>query len=529
MKNAFRQSMSWLHTWVGLLAGWVLFFMFLTGTAGYFDTEIDRWMKPERPLVHASMSLEQMIDVGLKRLQAVAPTADRWFISPPVSRENPDLRVTHRQAAADGKPARNGNELLNPQTGAPVQTRDTGGGQLLYRMHYDLHYLPNGAANWLVGVCSMFMLIAIVTGVIVHKRIFKDFFTFRPGKKQRSWLDAHNVLSVLALPFHLMITYSGLIFFMLLYMPVIVSANYGKGEDKEQLFLDAAVGRADVRVERAGVPAVLAPLGPMLAAAEQYFGDSQVRFLEILNPNDRNARVFVARQPPGPLRNTEQLMFDGVSGKLMQIKDPVANTTQAVRDVLLGLHEGLFAGPVLRWLYFLAGLMGTAMIGAGLVLWTTKRRAKGAEHFGLRLVERLNVGTIVGVPIGIATYFWANRLIPVEFAGRAAWEAHALFLAWGLMLVHAHWRPLSKTWIEQLWIAAGLYSLLPLLNALTTDRHLGVTLRLGEWSLAGFDLTMCAIGILFALTAKTARQESFSSATSESNPLRAPANSAPSI
>jgi uncharacterized iron-regulated membrane protein len=49
MKNSFRQSMAWLHTWAGLLLGWVLFFMFLTGTAGYFDTEIDRWMQPERP------------------------------------------------------------------------------------------------------------------------------------------------------------------------------------------------------------------------------------------------------------------------------------------------------------------------------------------------------------------------------------------------------------------------------------------------------------------------------------------------
>ena len=34
MKAAFRQSMAWLHTWAGLVVGWVLFFMFLTGTVG---------------------------------------------------------------------------------------------------------------------------------------------------------------------------------------------------------------------------------------------------------------------------------------------------------------------------------------------------------------------------------------------------------------------------------------------------------------------------------------------------------------
>lgn len=40
-----------------------------------------------------------------------------------------------------------------------------------------------------------------------------------------------------------------------------------------------------------------------------------------------------------------------------------------------------------------------------------------------------------------------------------------------------------------------------MVNALTTDRHLGVTLPNGDWVLAGFDLTMLALGIVFALSA----------------------------
>src|SRR3546814_15120576 len=56
----------------------------------------------------------------------------------------------------------------------------------------------------------MFMLIAILSGIVTHKKIFADFFMLRFGKGQRSWLDAHNVAEVFALPFHLMITYTGL-------------------------------------------------------------------------------------------------------------------------------------------------------------------------------------------------------------------------------------------------------------------------------------------------------------------------------
>lgn len=45
MTGGFRQSTSWVHTWAGLLLGSLLYFIFLTGTAGYFDSEIDRWMR----------------------------------------------------------------------------------------------------------------------------------------------------------------------------------------------------------------------------------------------------------------------------------------------------------------------------------------------------------------------------------------------------------------------------------------------------------------------------------------------------
>ncbi|EPM93235.1 membrane protein, partial [Pseudomonas syringae pv. actinidiae ICMP 19070] len=42
--------MAWLHTWVGLLFGWLLFAIFLTGTLSYFKDEITQWMQPEIPL-----------------------------------------------------------------------------------------------------------------------------------------------------------------------------------------------------------------------------------------------------------------------------------------------------------------------------------------------------------------------------------------------------------------------------------------------------------------------------------------------
>ncbi|WP_164064772.1 PepSY domain-containing protein, partial [Serratia marcescens] len=71
-----------------------------------------------------------------------------------------------------------------------------------------------------------FMLVAIITGVITHKKIFKDFFTFRKDKGLRSWLDFHNVSAVMALPYHAMITYTGIVTLMIMYLPWGVKVAY---------------------------------------------------------------------------------------------------------------------------------------------------------------------------------------------------------------------------------------------------------------------------------------------------------------
>lgn len=508
MKNGFRQSMAWVHTWGGLSVGWVLFFVFLTGTLGYFDTEIDRWMKPELP--KDSSSMEQSLKVAEARLQEKAAGAERWFISPPTNRDTPNLRIFWQMPAEEGKRGVNGNELLDSTTGDALSGRETGGGQTLYRMHYALHYLPTDIAYWIVGVCSMFMLVAIITGIVIHKKIFKDFFTFRPKKGQRSWLDIHNLLSVTALPFHFMITYSGLIFFAFTYMPLIVSSSYGTGEDAQRTFFDELFEETD-KVERANISSDLASLSAMVAIAQAQWGENQVRYIDIANPGDANARVSIGRQLDSPLRSSPELVFDGVSGELLSNKAAATSAPRTVRDTFLGLHEGLFANTALRWLYFLSGLLGTAMIATGMILWTVKRRPAqlkqaGGPDVGHRLVESLNLGTIVGLPIAIAAYFWANRLIPVDFAGRGAWEIHTMFVVWAFTLVYSFiaWpavRNITRHWIHLLWLAAAAYGLLPVLNALTTDRHITQSLMQGDWLFAAIDLTFLVTGILFAFAA----------------------------
>lgn len=510
MKNGFRQSMAWLHTWTGLVVGWVLFFVFVTGNLGRFDSEIDLWMQPEAPVQTAS--LEQQIVAAQTRLQQRGGEWERWGIYPTTNRDSAFLRITwEAPAQPNGARGKRGEEFIDPTTAAPLDARATGGGQLLYKMHYALHYMPRSVSDWLIGICSMFMLVAIISGVITHKKIFADFFTFRPNKGQRSWLDLHAVFAVLTLPFFLMITYSGLVFLVYTLFSGVVSNHYGPGYKNRQDFNNELAGRQELLIERTGSAAPLTDLTRVVQQAEYQWGTNQVRSLEILYPGDSNARVRIARQIESPLRSTDELIFDGTTGELLSEIPAEGVASRNFYETLLGLHESLFAGWWLRWLYFLSGLAGATIIPSGLILWVVKRRPKQTKQkngpdFGFKLVEGLNVGTIAGLQIAIAAFFLANRLLPVDFAARASWEAHILFAIWLLAFLHPIIRPIPRAWVEQWTVAALAFAALPIVNAVTTGRGLNQSIPAGDWAFAGFDLTCLAAAALFGTIAYRLQQ-----------------------
>jgi uncharacterized iron-regulated membrane protein len=205
------------------------------------------------------------------------------------------------------------------------------------------------------------------------------------------------------------------------------------------------------------------------------------------------------------------LVFDGAKGRLLENFQPGHYPSGAADHVMKGLHKGLFAHWFMRVLLIFMGIGGTAMIATGLLLWVNARAsrllaAKEPLHFGIRLVDRLNVGTIIGMPIAIAAYFWANRLLPVGLATRANWEVHAMFLTMAVMFVYPAFRPPAKARVELLWLCASVWLLLPVVNALTTTRHLGHSIPQGDWIMAGFDLTALACGVVAALCAVKVRR-----------------------
>lgn len=536
-----RQSMSWLHTWASLILGWLLYAIFLTGTLSFFQNEITTWMKPE---FHQSVPPKTQIEqtrVALAYLQQHHPDAGSWTIQLPNSRQN-TTTLTIRSAGEDPRARRGGTRVtIDSATGEVLEARETRGGSFLYRFHFELYGLPRIWARWIVGIATLLMLVAIISGVITHKKIFKDFFTFRPGKGQRSWLDAHNATAVFALPFHIMITFSGLLLLLFTLMPWGINQIYeNRGaflqDQRKSLIQDNSVqaesgeaeqrrprGEGEGRAERSGIsaraegrrsrdeastarPAALTDLAPVLAIAEKEWINNPVGTINIIQPNTAKAEIEL-RALNGvsvAYRNVyPSLAFNGVTGelKLDQTTLKTPSVANGIYNVFTTLHEARGVDLALRWLLFMSGVVGTFMIATGLILWCVKRapqqQKQGYKSFGYRLVEVTNIAAIIGLPIACAAYFYANRFIPADMDMRLNWEIRSFFIAWLLTLVYAMIRSNRQAWLELLLLATAAFALLPIVNFLTGGQAIWNSIMHGQWMIASFDLAMWALAILF--------------------------------
>src|SRR5690606_1167627 len=159
MKESFLKSMAWLHTWSGLLVGWLLFVIFVGGTIACFDAELDDWM---RPALHATAAPQTpRFDAAFALSRQQAPDAHVWWAHRGDSR---DRALESYWVLDDGT---EGQVALDPGTGEPVP--GTAGGEFFFTLHYNLHAgLPG---MYLVGLAGMLMLVALIAGVLIHKRI----------------------------------------------------------------------------------------------------------------------------------------------------------------------------------------------------------------------------------------------------------------------------------------------------------------------------------------------------------------------
>jgi uncharacterized iron-regulated membrane protein len=500
-KPTFRQSMAPLHTWAGVVIGSLLFVIFWMGTLSVFDREIDRWMMPGTRLTASALEQPVKLDGQVTTsISWLTEGATQWFIRLPNERV-PAIELRWRDVFTQA----NERRFLHPQTGAVLsQTDSLGASGFIFPFHYSLHIKWQDVGKWLVGLAGMSMLVLVVSGVVIHRRIFADFFLFRPRQKlPRASLDLHNLTGVLAMPFHFGVALSGLMIFFVIYWPSGYDAAYPQAKDARQAF--SAEGQGQYRRAKAKSPATqpLASLDAMRVQAELLWAQAgqtgQANFIRVWHPGNANSYVELRRSYNDSITmNLDQLYLDASTGQVLQRFE--AEPVMTVQRFISGLHFIQFDHWLLRWLYFVAGLSGCLMIASGFVFWLESRRASHAKKglapgglSGLRVVQALTVFSVPGIAVATLAFLIGNRLLPHSAAlggyDRADLEVWAFYLVWLATLAHAAWRG-QTAWREQAWAVVVLSTLAVLLNAVTTGHHLGYALPAGLVAVAGVDLML---------------------------------------
>ncbi len=480
--NKLGKALLGLHAWGGMIFGWLLVPVFVAGSIAVFEPEINHWLRPA--LTAPAYSRDTAVALGEARLQAVAATAPMWRLRLPNERE------TTIGIGWGSDPRNMREETLDAASGAPLLARDTHGGHFFTDFHADL--LSGTVGKWIVGAAGIVMLAALVSGVLVHHRLLRDFFTFRPwASRRRAWLDAHNLLGVATLPFLLMITWTGVVILAETLMPAATVMLYdGKARANR-----AEVVKSFVR-KPAGEPGATKPLVEHLAAAEAILGAGTVGNLVVRNPGDRNGLVQVLRHVEDRLSAVgDHVTFDAVTGELFGLQTEWNAMAYAYR-AQVGLHVVHYGGPVMRWLYFVSGLLGAAMMAAGIVIFNSRRRQRVGDTRVQRLIESLGVAAAAGSCIACLAYLWAARLLPAGMEARAVREAVCFFTVWAATLAHALLRVRvcpDFAWREQLAAAGVLALLLPVPDLLAAQQAHDA-LRLGV------DLAAVSVGGVLLLT-----------------------------
>lgn len=537
MFQSFRHAMTWLHTWFGLALGFVLMACFFFGSLSVFDREIDRWAIPAsrfapqpmpsfdkvlRPVFEDMKPSPRSIEFMRDKVNGPMPehfdTVRNWGAY--TTHRDPMLSLFAGYVVPNSKNPDDGvrgNRTIDPRSGSalPDDQLKVGSG-FLYPLHYSLTFYWKGLGFWIVGFAALMMLVALVTGVVMHRKFFREFFTFRPKKAvQRSVLDLHNMMGVLALPFHFFFAFTGLVIFAGIYFPV----SHTQLEPLHELHEQHEAQTTGLPHDRAGVAAPLASVDDMVREAQRRWAAKgmagEVGLLSLRHVGDANGYVSVFRAGTDRIALVgDGIHFKASTGEVLR-EDPPRTAVDSLNTFLTGLHLQHFRHWLLRWLYVLGGLMGCVCIATGFIFFVEKRKKQHAKQGrqGSRIVDALAVTTVTGMLIATCTILIANRLLPASLPSgwppRGDLEQYLFWAGWVAAMAHAFWRsaPVASgqpnpAWREQCWAVAAMAVLAVGLNWITTGDHLLKTVGEAYWPVAGVDLSLLVCAALAVVAAR---------------------------
>ena len=469
-----------VHTWTGIVAGMALFIAFYAGALTMFKEPLARWVSPPSAGA-AAVPLEQAPALIAQVLAQRPEAAQEFRLHLRQAEDVPARMAWHVHNGPPGSVAEEAHHderkyfNATPDASGRAQVLDAAPTELaefIDTLHRVLGLpVDNDPSRILMGVICMLYAVALVSGLIILlPTLLPDLFALRLGKNlKRMWLDAHNVVGLFSLPFHIVMAITAAVFAFHDGIYAVQDKVIHNGK------LEVLWGRPPP--PRAGPaprdPALMLPpaeLARRVQAIAPGFTPEMLQYTRVTSPR-ANVRVW-GRDATGMTRSATGgfAVVDPYSGKVMNTDylpghQPAANS---VVTSFFTLHFGSFGGAPVTWMYFVLGLAGAFLFYTGNLLWVESRRkaARGqavvAQKRSTLLMAAATVGVCLGCVIGISLSIAAGKWLHGHVAELGLWHKRVYYAAFFAAIAWALVRGAGRSAPQLLWASALATLAIPL-------------------------------------------------------------------
>ena len=381
----FRRINDWLHLWLGLASGIVVFIVSITGCLYAFEAEIKDALEPWRFVEaqeKAYVPPSQLLDTATAYMPGVKPTGLTYS--------------TREGAAAVGFSSMNNGKrsftavFMNPYTGEFLKKQQTVGGEEFdfFRFVIDGHralWLPYDIGRPIVGIGTLIFVVLLITGLVMwwpkkwnKSNKDKSFKIKWSGSFKRVNYDLHNVLGFYSLVLAFVLAVTGLVWSFHWFEDGLYYLTSGGKEKPGHMHPHSDVSKAGLATSDS-ISALDKAWYKTIAVESHAQGFYMTPILE----HEDDPIEITAYQDKGSWYNRNEYFYDQYTLQpLRQQGDRYNEASLADQLTMLNydIHIGAVWGFPGKLLAFFISLISASLPVTGfLVWWNKKKKAKSGK------------------------------------------------------------------------------------------------------------------------------------------------------
>jgi uncharacterized iron-regulated membrane protein len=378
----FKKTIGFLHLWLGLTSGLIVFIVALTGCIYVFSEEITHALRADA------------MHVSRKAGQTAIPVRELWestqekvgtgcVLDNLIVRNDPTQSWSFSSFKAGdpnaltyfGSIAHYKTIYVNPYTGQiqGIYDEETDFFNIIKFAHWSL-LLQTDYGQPIVGWSTLIFVIMLITGIILwwprSRNAVKQRFSFKwkktTGRKRKNY-DLHNILGFYFSFVLLLVAFTGMVWSFSWFQAIVYVAASGSVTPPERIVAQSTleqVAMSDpfelaLRQTRAAHPAAsafqLSPAADSVSAIQVYI-----------------------QQHEGVYYVAHEMQFDQYSGKLLARRDHAdKNFGEKVITANYDIHVGAILGIPGKILAFLASFVCASLPVTGFLIWKNRKKKGG--------------------------------------------------------------------------------------------------------------------------------------------------------